>query len=126
MCTLLVVHELDGSWTIHGPGTGVTLPAADMTALAAAILGHAPVSACGVDKWRDVDDTHISDQCRIQQVDVAKLHGALPSRLHKLGRVVGRGFTRIHVQFDGEAEITSLRPHLVRVIDPTMILGRAW
>jgi len=40
--TLLVVHEMDGSWTIHGLGApGVTLPAADTIALAESILGCA-------------------------------------------------------------------------------------
>jgi hypothetical protein len=40
--TLLVVHELDGSWTIHGLGApGVQLAKADMTALAEAILERA-------------------------------------------------------------------------------------
>lgn len=40
--TLLVVHETDGSWTIHGLGApGVTLSAADMIALVEAISGRA-------------------------------------------------------------------------------------
>ncbi len=40
--TLLVVHEDDGSWTFHGLGApGVTLPAADMVALAESILKRA-------------------------------------------------------------------------------------
>ncbi|MGH4008238.1 MAG: hypothetical protein ACRDTH_08810 [Pseudonocardiaceae bacterium] len=40
--TLLIVHEGDGSWTIHGLGApGVTLPAADMAALAESILARA-------------------------------------------------------------------------------------
>ncbi|MGH3896909.1 MAG: hypothetical protein ACRDTA_01395 [Pseudonocardiaceae bacterium] len=40
--TLLVVHEIDESWTIHGLGApGVTLPAADMVALAESILKRA-------------------------------------------------------------------------------------
>ncbi len=40
--TLLVVHEDDESWTIHGLGApGVTLPAADMIALAESILERA-------------------------------------------------------------------------------------
>lgn len=37
--TLLVVHEMNGSWTIHGLGApGVQLSAADMITLAEAIL----------------------------------------------------------------------------------------
>lgn len=56
--TLLLVHEINGSWKIHGLGAGVTLPAGEMTALATAILKRSRVSR-PVDKWRDVDDTHI-------------------------------------------------------------------
>ncbi len=41
-CTLLVVHELDGAWTIHGLGApGVKLSQADMVTLATAILERA-------------------------------------------------------------------------------------
>ncbi len=40
--TLLVVHEVDGSWSIHGLGApGVRLPAAEMIALAESILKRA-------------------------------------------------------------------------------------
>lgn len=40
--TLLVVHEIDGGWTIHGLGApGVTLARADAVALAESILGRA-------------------------------------------------------------------------------------
>lgn len=40
--TLLVVHELDRAWTIHGLGApGVRLAAADMVALAESILERA-------------------------------------------------------------------------------------
>lgn len=40
--TLLVIHEADGSWTIHGLGApGVQLPAAKMIALAESILKRA-------------------------------------------------------------------------------------
>lgn len=40
--TLLIVQELDGSWTIHGLGApGVQLSAADMTELAKSILERA-------------------------------------------------------------------------------------
>jgi hypothetical protein len=40
--TLLVIHEADGSWAIHGLGTpGVRLPAATMLALAESILKRA-------------------------------------------------------------------------------------
>ncbi len=38
-CTLLVVHENDGSWSFHGLGVpGVTISESDATALARGIL----------------------------------------------------------------------------------------
>ena len=42
LCTLLVIHEADGSWAIHGLGApGVRLSKAEMIALAAKILARA-------------------------------------------------------------------------------------
>ncbi|MGH3869647.1 MAG: hypothetical protein ACRDQ4_26805 [Pseudonocardiaceae bacterium] len=69
------------------------------------------------DYWRDVDGTHIPVQCRVVQIAVSKEHGALSSRLHKQGRDVGRGTTRLRVRFDHEAKLVSVRPHLVRVLN---------
>ncbi len=41
-CTLLVIHELDGGWTLHGLGApGVKLSKADTIALAESILVRA-------------------------------------------------------------------------------------
>ena len=41
-CTLLVIHEADGSWAIHGLGApGVRLSKAEMIALAESILDRA-------------------------------------------------------------------------------------
>jgi hypothetical protein len=41
-CTLLVIHEANSSWTIHGLGApGVRLPQAEMIALAEKILARA-------------------------------------------------------------------------------------
>jgi hypothetical protein len=41
-CTLLVIHELDGGWTLHGLGApGVKLSKADMIALAESVLERA-------------------------------------------------------------------------------------
>lgn len=69
------------------------------------------------DQWRDVEGTHIPVGCRIEQVAIAKEHGALTSRLRKRGEVIrwGRG-SRLQVRFDGETKPVSIRPHLVRVI----------
>ncbi|MGH3807908.1 MAG: hypothetical protein ACRDRU_15045 [Pseudonocardiaceae bacterium] len=41
-CTLLVIHQADGSWAIHGLGApGIRLPKAEMIALAEKILARA-------------------------------------------------------------------------------------
>ncbi|MGH3685979.1 MAG: hypothetical protein ACRDSM_13150 [Pseudonocardiaceae bacterium] len=41
-CTLVVIHEDNGTWAIHGLGKpGVRLPTTDMIALAEAILVRA-------------------------------------------------------------------------------------
>jgi hypothetical protein len=67
--------------------------------------------------WRDVAGTPIPEQCRIEQIAVNKEHGALPSRLHQQGQVISRGHTRLHVRFDHDNRLISLRPNLVRVLD---------
>lgn len=68
------------------------------------------------DPWRDADGVPIPQQCRIEQVAVGKSHGALPSRSHKRGQVLGRGLTRLIVRFDDEDDVVRIRPHLVRVL----------
>ncbi len=68
------------------------------------------------DPWRDVDGTHIPEQCRVEQISVNSDYGAMPSRLHQQGRVVGRGKNRLHVRFDVDNKVVSVRPHLVRVL----------
>ncbi len=68
------------------------------------------------DPWHDASGVQVPQQCRIQQIAVGKNHGALRSRLHKYGQVVGRGLTRLSVRFDDENELAHVRPHLVRVL----------
>lgn len=68
------------------------------------------------DPWRDSDGHPVPLQCRIEQVAVGKNHGALPSRLHRRGQVVGRSLTRLTVRFDDENGLVGIRPHLVRVL----------
>ncbi|MGH3897149.1 MAG: hypothetical protein ACRDTA_02635 [Pseudonocardiaceae bacterium] len=67
------------------------------------------------DPWRDVDGTHIPLGCCVEQVEVAKEHGALRSRLGKRGPVLRRSATRLVVRFAGERELARIHPHLVRV-----------
>ncbi len=67
------------------------------------------------DPWRDVDDAPIPPQCRVVQIAIDKQHGALPSRLHHHGQVLGRGINRLIVRFDDNTTV-NIRPHLVRVL----------
>lgn len=70
------------------------------------------------DRWRDVDGTHVPVGARVQQVEVHAGLGALRFRLNRCGEVIGRGATRLVVRFDGEEQVVSIRPHLVRVFPP--------
>ncbi|HKR49732.1 MAG TPA: hypothetical protein VJT72_09175 [Pseudonocardiaceae bacterium] len=68
------------------------------------------------DPWRDAEGTPIIERCQVEQIAVSKKHGALPSRLHQHGQVVGRGHTRLYVRFEYDGQLISLRPHVVRVL----------
>lgn len=68
------------------------------------------------DRWRDVDGAHVPVGAWVQQTEVDARMGAPRSRLHRKGQVTGRGATRLLVQFDGEHQAVSIRPHLVRVV----------
>jgi hypothetical protein len=73
------------------------------------------------DPWRDADGTHIPEGARVEQIAAAKEHGAHPARVHQQGEVIsygGRGSIRLRVRFDGEDQPVTIRPHLVRVVDP--------
>ena len=65
---------------------------------------------------RDAEGTRISLWSRVEQVAVDEAHGALPSRLHQQGEVIGRGRHVVYVRFDLEYQLVILRPHLVRVL----------
>jgi hypothetical protein len=67
--------------------------------------------------WLDADGTYIPLQSRVEQVVVDKEHGALPSRLHQQGQVVGRGTNLLYIRFDHGGQLIALRPHLVRLLD---------
>ncbi|MDQ3764928.1 MAG: hypothetical protein M3460_26485 [Actinomycetota bacterium] len=68
------------------------------------------------DRWRDVAGTHVPVGARVEQVGVDACMGAPRSRLQARGQVTGRGTTRLVVRFDGEDQMVSIRPHLVRVL----------
>ena len=71
------------------------------------------------DPWRDAEGTPIPLQSRVEQVVVDKEHGALASRLHYQGQVVGRGTTLVYMLFDHDSQLIALRSHLLRVLNTT-------
>jgi hypothetical protein len=69
------------------------------------------------DRWRDAEGIHVDDGCRVEQVEVAKEHGALRRRLGKRGVVTGRSASnRLYVRFEREVGQVAIRRHLVRVL----------
>lgn len=76
----------------------------------------ADVAGAGQNRWCDAGGEHIMLFSRVEQVVEHPEGGALFSRLHKRGEVVGRGPDVIYVRFDGEGRPISVRPDLVRVL----------
>jgi hypothetical protein len=70
----------------------------------------------GLPLLRDVEDTPIPVHARVVQVAVDEEGGALGSRLHQRGEVLGRGPHLLHVRFEGDEDTVALRPDLVRVL----------
>jgi hypothetical protein len=66
---------------------------------------------------RDADGNPIPLQSRVEQVVVDKKHGALPSRLHQQGQVIGQSAHLLYVRFNHENQLIALWPHLVRVLE---------
>jgi hypothetical protein len=69
------------------------------------------------DPWRDTEGTHIPLQSHVEQVVVDTEHGALASRLHQQGHVLGRGTNLVYVLFECDSQLIALRPHLLRLLD---------
>jgi hypothetical protein len=77
-----------------------------------------------------VEGTPITVGAGVVQVAVAPEHGARPARLHRHAEVIrcgqrGRGNLRLYVRFEGESELVSIRPHLVRVMSQRPEAGDA-
>ncbi|MGH3722129.1 MAG: hypothetical protein ACRDRI_25465 [Pseudonocardiaceae bacterium] len=68
------------------------------------------------DPWRDVDGTPIPLHCGVEQIAVNTEHGALPSRLHQQGHVIGQVPDWLYVRFHDDDHVIRLRAHLVRVL----------
>lgn len=67
-------------------------------------------------RWSDVEGTPLALGCRIEQIAVDQAQGAMRSRLHQQGLVIG-DTTWLQVCFDRDQMLVVLRAHLVRVLD---------
>jgi hypothetical protein len=67
-------------------------------------------------RWRDADGAHLSLFCWVEQVTEHPEHGALSSRLHQYGQILGRGPDVLYVRFLGEGHLISLPPQLLRLL----------
>jgi hypothetical protein len=54
--------------------------------------------------------------CWVEQVAEHPEHGPLFSRLHQRGQVVGRGPDVLYVRFQGEGQLISVPPQLLRLL----------
>jgi hypothetical protein len=70
----------------------------------------------GLPHLRDADGAPIPFQGQVEQVAVDEEHGALFSRLHQRGEVVGRDTNLVLVRFESDRETVALQPELVRVL----------
>jgi hypothetical protein len=68
------------------------------------------------DRWCDSEGTHISLFCWVEQVRESPQFGALFSRLHQRGQVLGRGPDVLYVRFEGEGQLIGVAPQLVRLL----------
>jgi len=68
------------------------------------------------DRWCDAEGAPIALFCWVEQVTEHPEHGALFSRLHQRGQVLGWGSDALYVRFQGEDHLISVLPQLVRLL----------
>ncbi|MGH3711252.1 MAG: hypothetical protein ACRDRQ_24800 [Pseudonocardiaceae bacterium] len=68
------------------------------------------------DRWCDVEGARVALFCWVEQVAEDPEHGALFSRLHQRGEVLGRGPGVLYVRFQDEGQLISVPPQLVRLL----------
>jgi hypothetical protein len=68
------------------------------------------------ERWCDAEGTPIALFCWVEQVAEHPEHGTLFSRLHQRGEVLGRGPDALYVRFQGEGQLVSVPPQLVRML----------
>lgn len=78
------------------------------------MVGEAPPPAD--DPWQDIDGTPIPLFCWVGQVAEQAEPGALFSRLHQRGQVIGGGHDSLYVRFQGEGQVISMPPELLRLL----------
>ena len=68
-------------------------------------------------QWCDADGNHVALFCWVEQVAEYPEYGALLSRPHQRGEVVGRGPDVLYVRFEGQGgRLVSVAPQLVRLL----------
>ena len=67
-------------------------------------------------QWCDVNGAYMALFCRVQQVTEHPESGALFSRLHQCGEVLGRGPDQLYVRFAGEGQLISLPAQVLRLL----------
>ncbi|HEX5348370.1 MAG TPA: hypothetical protein VFW64_14895 [Pseudonocardiaceae bacterium] len=77
---------------------------------------HADAPQQAQDRWCDAEGTRITLFCKVEQVAENPEDGALFSRLHQRGEVVGRSLDLIYIRFDGEGQVIGMRPRLLCVL----------
>jgi hypothetical protein len=68
------------------------------------------------DRWCDVEGSRIALFCWVEQVTERADQGALLSRLHQPGQVLGRGPGVLYVRFAGEHQLISVPPEILRLL----------
>ncbi len=67
-------------------------------------------------RWCDVEGAHISLFCWVEQIAENPESGALFSRLHQHGEVLGRGLDQLYIRFQGESQLIGMPPQLLRLL----------
>jgi hypothetical protein len=73
-------------------------------------------SRAAQDRWCDADGTRIALFRWVEQVTEHPDHGPPLSRLHQHGQVLGRGPGVVYVRFQGEDQLISVAPRLLRML----------
>jgi hypothetical protein len=68
------------------------------------------------DRWCDIEGRHVSLFSWVEQVAESPEPGALRSRLHQRGEVVGWGTDVLYVRFAGEGHLVGVPPQLLRLL----------